>query len=156
MYNTIFLFLAILLPIGLPAQTIERQLIGSAGGYFVTAAGSLDASLGEIAVRTLYDPLVWGEGFHQTEATVTSAAPAAVTPESLRVWPNPTTGLVNVEAATPVQLAWFDATGRLLGQQATTANRSTLDFSGLPPGIYLVNVRDEDQRSLQTIRLVVH
>ncbi|MFZ2900315.1 MAG: T9SS type A sorting domain-containing protein [Saprospiraceae bacterium] len=76
-----------------------------------------------------------------------------------KVWPNPAKGVVNVELSfdpnTPYSLRVFD----LLGHEALcvilSSRQAQMDFSILPPGIYILALEDPDGKTVSAIRLVV-
>ncbi|MGK0333640.1 MAG: hypothetical protein ACI974_000456, partial [Paraglaciecola sp.] len=79
--------------------------------------------------------------------------------ESLSVYPNPTSGLLelrlNLKRATELSAEVYDLTGRKmltknLGQQLRLNEQ--LDFSSLPNGIYLLRLRAGD--AARTIRVI--
>ena len=71
---------------------------------------------------------------------------------TILIYPNPTTGLITLDGAPErtLQTRVFDPTGRLL--QTTTAR--TLDLSGLPPGVYLLDLLDAATGARQRERVV--
>ena len=75
-----------------------------------------------------------GEVHHLPGDTVAIRSAEA---SALRVFPNPTTGLVTVKGATPgTTLELLDVTGRRV--MSTAGGTTTLDLSGLKPGLYLL------------------
>lgn len=84
-------------------------------------------------------------------------------PIGVEAWPNPASGLVNISygigKGRHVKLELFDANGHCIrARQAHTVvpgiQREQLDLQGLPAGIYLVQVTD-DQGQQGTCRVVV-
>jgi hypothetical protein len=77
---------------------------------------------------------------------------------AVNVYPNPTQGLVNVQALTEpnfkVQL--LDLNGRVIIEENSTSTYNTrLDLSGLAEGIYLLNVRNQDGSKAHTAKVIV-
>ncbi len=72
---------------------------------------------------------------------------------SARIWPNPTTGTVNVEwpeAESPfIQWSLLDLTGRLVdaGRIGTAANTATVALTDVPEGSYLVQLTSGNRRA---------
>lgn len=76
-----------------------------------------------------------------TESTITTDIIEEAKPEELRVFPNPTTGLLRLEgsAATALRTVLIlDATGRLV--QESTLQNGSLDVSRLVPGNYTLQL----------------
>ncbi len=72
---------------------------------------------------------------------------------NLRVFPNPTDGLLTVETLNGRQiqeLVLFDGLGR---QVASQSNRNQLSMQALPKGVYLLRVKTEDGR-LAAVRVI--
>ena len=65
----------------------------------------------------------------------------------LNVYPNPTTGIVNIEAEGIENVEVMDMTGRTV----MTANGSTVDMSALNNGVYMLRVNTVNGSSLQKI-----
>ena len=65
----------------------------------------------------------------------------------LNVYPNPTTGIVNIDAEDVVNVEVMDMTGRTV----ITANGSTVDMSALNNGVYMLRVNTVNGSSLQKI-----
>ncbi len=79
--------------------------------------------------------------FASRRSTVTATQPAAAV-LALRVYPNPATAQLSVEAAQPVRLALLDLTGRLVRAETPDAARThQLSVADLPAGLYLVRAR---------------
>ena len=65
--------------------------------------------------------------------------------------PNPTSGLVRIEGATATEVRVYNAIGQLL---KTAQNTNEVNLRGLPQGMYLLRITDEDGASA-TKKLVV-
>lgn len=76
------------------------------------------------------------------EIKASSADEAHLGSAYLRVWPNPSTGLVRFPWADGQQrtLRVSDATGRAVRTLALTGNEA--DLSGLPGGVYVLQVQE--------------
>jgi hypothetical protein len=64
--------------------------------------------------------------------------------DKVRLYPNPASGLVQIEhTAACKSLKIYDATGRLVQQQNLQGTHSTLDITAFSPGVYIVLLIDE-------------
>jgi len=63
------------------------------------------------------------------------------------IYPNPTTGVLNISAEnlSQIQMEILNLSGKVVLNYMTTPN--TVDISGLPSGIYLVRLIDENGQS---------
>lgn len=134
----------------LPAQTMERQVIGAAGNFVQTPAGALHFTVGEtmIAPRAAGN-LYWGEGFQQiwVAPLVSTDNPEAAPAISLTVYPNPAAQYVNLETdAANLQAQLFDLAGRPVTGVVPVSGVTRFDLSGLPAGLYLLRAFDENGR----------
>jgi len=72
--------------------------------------------------------------------------------EGFFVYPNPTTGLFNLQHANTMnQVRVSDAMGKVVSVDYPASNRWTLDLSNLPLGIYSVEVRSGDRSETQKV-----
>jgi hypothetical protein len=92
----------------------------------------------------------------------TEFAPVSITepPQSfeptLRLVPNPVSGMVTISTTVEMQqLNIFDITGRLVGSQSPAGNQVVFDTGVLPKGVYLVQalLKDGGQRTGKLIKI---
>lgn len=93
-----------------------------------------------------------------------SLNPADRTESKLKIslFPNPTSGLVNVSFTTTepalqrdAELLVFDAAGRLVLRQKEMLPQTTLDLGAFDPGVYQVVLKNRDQEKVLGIQRVV-
>jgi hypothetical protein len=77
--------------------------------------------------------------------------------ELVKVYPNPTSEILNVLANGLVkgQVALFDLTGKLLMQTELDYGAAILNVKKLTPGIYLVIIYAEDNEEVEAVKIVV-
>ena len=81
-------------------------------------------------------------------------AKASVSKSNLQVeiYPNPTSGIVNVNFATAgYELVLFDMNGKLLKQQTANEQNTILNISQFPSGIYFLTVKSGDKVYTQKV-----
>jgi hypothetical protein len=71
--------------------------------------------------------------------------------EGITLSPNPTSGLVRIEGATATEVRVYNTLGQLL---KTAQNTNEVNLRGLPQGMYLLRITDEDG-AVATKKLVV-
>ena len=64
---------------------------------------------------------------------------------ALRVYPNPTTGIVTVSGTAVTEVQLFDAYGKLLGRWPADGETMQLDLSRHAAGIYFVKIFNHDE-----------
>jgi hypothetical protein len=71
--------------------------------------------------------------------------------EDVKIFPNPTTGIVNINGCEYCKVEVFDLLGKLMHRQVKLNN--PVDFSFLPDGVYLMKISDE--KRLLTIGKII-
>ena len=77
-----------------------------------------------------------------TTAGCITAIGEAPTASALSVWPVPADDVLHFNGRTPGILEIFDAQGRLVSSSIELRNSGELAVGHLPPGLYLVLLRD--------------
>ena len=73
---------------------------------------------------------------------------------SFAVFPNPSTGNFYVEGSGKYSIRIFDSTGRLIISKEMLENRSLVDISNQPTGIYILQIMANAE--MRTIKVVKH
>jgi len=112
-------------------------------GYSLSSAEINPA--GDPANYFYWTQSVMKDGNPFADNTITDTeTPVSYQEGSLIVFPNPTTGLISIrliteEVTNRIDLMLFDLTGKQI-KHITTGNPGMLDMSGLPAGLYILNV----------------
>ena len=102
-------------------------------------------------VGILQESLQWMRDLFCGISTSTLEATPSITP---RLFPNPTTGMLNLEGlSTPSTFEMRDMLGRLVGSGTSSSQTETIDLASVPDGIYLLHVTGKGQ--LWTERIVL-
>lgn len=146
----------------LSAQTIERSVIGSAGGVGSFAGGEVSFTVGEAVTATVSaGSFLLTQGFQQPSAN-TNVSSEKLIEVSWQAYPNPTKDQVEIKLTSDrkavLQASVFDLAGRNTGiatQQAQLPGQVILrfDLSAQPNGVYLVRLMDEAGKEAQAIRV---
>ena len=128
------------------SQTIDRQVISPAGENYETANGSLVFTMGELTVETFKRDVQLTQGFHQEWAVITSIPSATADQLEVKVYPNPTIGILNIESESEVQLFLYDLSGKLKIKTSQPLGSGQIDLSDFPAGIYVLEVSDKTGR----------
>jgi len=155
---------------GLSAQSLDRAVLGAAGGENRAGAVQLQWTLGETAIQTHYtDEGLLTEGFHQPELRVESPEQQAL-PESFRseqaspgleltAFPNPTPDQLQVRLSSTRegegQLELRSATGQRLWAEPIRlrADHQQLPMANYAAGTYYLSLRDATGRLLQILKV---
>jgi Secretion system C-terminal sorting domain len=121
--------------------------------------GTLDWSIGETLVAA-FNPGVASQltqGFHQVFISI--ATPIDETLENagflVKIFPNPTTGWVNIEAENAVRTRVFDISGKEMMAATGFSQNPTLDLSQLSSGLFFLEILAEGQFSARVFKLEV-
>ncbi|WNJ17000.1 T9SS type A sorting domain-containing protein [Pontibacter sp. G13] len=144
----------------LRAQSIERQVIGSAGMLATGANLAMSMTIGEPMTLTwAAGNIQLTQGFQQPEASNGTRIYADLG-ISVRVFPNPSTGKFKVEFDDPQSETWrlkvFDLAGRSLHMAPTwdlNMQSGEIDLSGHADGLYLLKIENALGQLLATIKL---
>ena len=71
--------------------------------------------------------------------------------ENIITFPNPSTGIINVDMENATEVVVFDQSGRFLMKEKLNAGRGMLDLSGLPNGTYFLKFKMADGIQLQKV-----
>jgi len=150
-----------MLPLVVSGQSLDRQVIGSAGDY--TSAGNVQLSwtVGEVAITTASSGnLVITQGFQQPDGLVIGIE-SPISGLSINLFPNPTQDIVvlklNSKEAQELQLQWYDMLGQLVGDMQTASVHGEysreFDLSHFAPGTYFLVMRDKQSRFIESIKI---
>ena len=152
MKNLINYLLLILLPLSLSAQNPELspEVVASAGDSFSSNNLLIEWTLGEIMTESFEGGLIWNQGFQQPIGNITSIDNPFSNLGPIKVYPNPASNslFIEKEKAGKLRLSVRDIQGRILLEKLSVQLTDQVNISALPPGIYILSMRDENQASL--------
>jgi hypothetical protein len=128
------------------SQTIEREIISTAGGYTTTPDIIISFTLGDLAVLSLEkDKYMINQGFEKGSDYLISGWEEELTRNLFSVFPNPTDGIFqvtsNVRSAAPVYLELYTAVGeKVIERNLIPGDPVHIDFRHFPDGIYLLKI----------------
>lgn len=140
--------------LNLNAQSIEKQVIGSAGNINTSGSITLSATLGELCVETITGSFVLSQGYHQGIEDITIDLKEIDIKLDYTLYPNPSTDFVcldlNASENVRASINIYNATGKNVSDIKKIAGMKTktiFDISSLPNGIYYVNIVFENKES---------
>ncbi|MFN8321901.1 MAG: T9SS type A sorting domain-containing protein [Chitinophagales bacterium] len=144
------------------AQSIERQVIGSSGGYSVQTNISASYTVGETVIQTAAaGTILLTQGFQQPD-NQTVGIVDVVNNIQISAYPNPTTDKViveiNAEAESQFSFQVFNALGQLVLlptslQQTGRVAVHQFDFSLLSPASYFIAINSNHLHFTKTIQI---
>lgn len=159
----IILIIMALAPVFLFAQTVERQVIGSAGGSSSSSGLKVTNTVGEvITVTGTSATLILTQGFQQPAAGSLGIEDIE-TGLSVNAYPNPAKGIVTLELDAPnaleIDIRVLDFNGTLISQPVQKqkvfgSSSYEIDLSGLAAGNYYLVLKNSKGNLNQTIKIV--
>jgi hypothetical protein len=135
----------------LSAQTMPRTVVSSSGEYLDNLLfGTLNFTVGEVAVNRYQGAMDLAEGFHRVYYDLVVSNEEVLPADwSVLVYPNPTTEYLKVEFSKQedrVNAQLYSSTGQLILQQSDISYETELDLQALPAGTYWLRLIDETGR----------
>lgn len=153
------LFVLLANPFWCAAQSMVLEVIGSSGGTAASGGFSLSWTVGETNIASANQGDAYlGAGFQQARqrSTTVGVFQQFEPTVELTAYPNPAGDFLIVESNTPeLTLRLYDLWGRQVLADAQLNGVEQLDLTGLPAGMYLLQVLDQQQR-LASVAKVQH
>lgn len=151
-------FIQILLLINLPLFAVSQQLISSAGSSGAGTGVHLSWSVGEPVISTFASAnVILTQGFHQGKLTVTGIDPVEVPGLTLKVYPNPAVGRLNVDVSPltgDLHLNLHSGDGKLIHWQPVDNASEVVNLEPFAPGLYLLKISRKEGAVLQTFKIL--
>lgn len=162
MKKTLLLITALLLTQLLYSQSIERYVIGAAGGSYNDGTTYLDYTAGEVMVTTLNNVSNFlTQGFQQPFTNSTVAVEEVTEQATLfSIFPNPVVNDLTLtysgEEATSIRMSLMNALGQLLSDRTVEivpGENILIDFSAYATGNYYLRLQGNGSAT-RTFRLI--
>lgn len=151
------------------AQSIQRNVIASAGNTATSGNVTLSSTVGETFTNKLSSANnIITQGFQQgniivarlSEGESENFANKSLLDQTgeiaLKIFPNPTTDFVNItsESAEQINFMVLDASGKLIQQLQHTAQQTQIDFTKLNTGTYFIVAQSVNGNSRNTYKVI--
>lgn len=138
-------------------QTLNTQIIASAGDEFKNSDLSVDWTLGETITETLSSSTITlTQGFNQTKLIITDIKPSIELSFLIQAYPNPTSDFIylKTEGIENRKLVYilYDAKGSILLQQSVKSSIEMVDLHSADSGLFFLQVI-EDKKMLKTFKI---
>lgn len=145
------------------AQSLERQVIASTGGYSEANGVSLSFTVGEPVIETAVSgSIVLTQGFQQPDDITTGINDKPSVTVNYTVFPNPTANSIQIDLQSDknveVELALYD----IQGQRISMFDKSTriegtaheeMDLSSLAAAQYILVLSDTEGKPLKNFKV---
>jgi hypothetical protein len=151
--SIILLFLCFALGIESYSQSLSQQVIASSG----SSQSTQQWTVGELVVTTFTNAnYTLTQGFHQSNIKVTAIETLMSTSISFKVFPNPTSDFVTIQADKDLpdaQIELYNIKGELICKKLLNIN-SQIDFTVLSSGTYLLKIVSAMNKINSTYKIV--
>ncbi len=150
--KNILVIIVFLLPLAVFSQTLDRQVIGSAGAYAEAGNISMSYTVGEAVVATgTSGTIVLTQGFQQPDNMMVGIE-SIESGISINAYPNPTSGeiILDFTVVNPAEftIEIFDVSGKLMMNPETlkveNSTKHQMDFSEFSSGNYFIVMKNQD------------
>jgi hypothetical protein len=151
---------ALLVTHALNAQTIERQVVSSGGGYNSASGVSISSTVGDLVINTsTVGSFTLTQGFQQSTLPSTGVD-MVKTDVKYQLYPNPASNEISLslQSTNKVTLSFLilDVSGKLiyrLNNESSNGNayQHTFNVSGYAAGNYFMKIVDLQGSNVQTI-----
>ncbi len=142
------------------SQEVSSQVLGAGGNTYQIGDLTLSATVGETIIGTgEQKDLILYQGFQQTfQTTVTSLSNKPLQLE-VNAFPNPTTDRLTVtidqQNTHKLKVILLDVNGRKTALKKSLSQEFTLDLSPYAAGFYLLQIIDDSQSVLHTLKIQI-
>lgn len=130
------------------AQSTTPEVVSNGGEYYENSSGSLSWTLGEPMIETLSDGTnTLTQGFQQNSYTITRISEIKDTDIIIRVYPNPTSDIINIEGINIEKgsIELFDMSGRLVLTEDIKENKHQINIQDKSVTYYIMKVYNKDK-----------
>ena len=140
---------------GLHAQESANASSGDATG----SGGAVAYSVGQVVYTTNTDASgTVSQGVQQAYEILTVGINETKLNISLSVFPNPTTDNLTLQVSnfelSTLNFQLYDMQGKLLTNGQVTAQQTQINTSSLPPATYFINVVNQENKKVQSFKII--
>lgn len=140
----------------LKAQSLEKQVIGSAGSTSTAGGFVLSATVGELAVETKTGSFALTEGYHQAFVAESVAIKNISIDVDYSLYPNPSSDFIiitlDISENISGKMKIINTLGKIVVENenfAGTEIENKFDISHLTNGVYFLNIAFENKETKQ-------
>lgn len=151
--------LLFLLSRGSPAfsqPTVSPSVVASVGSDTLIGNTNLSYTVGESVIQTLAvgSTNIVSQGFQQPNYDIVVSIVDGELPDDIRIFPNPTTGMVMVQVGNQHFTATvYDLNGKMVVQAQQISSSTPIDLSGIAAGKYLLHLRGQTSYKFSIIKI---
>ena len=140
------------------AQSIDKQVVATAGNTSSNASHKLTTTIGEPIVGLKSTTVSISQGFLAGAATnETLSIETLIDSPTVKIFPNPVTDSVHISMPNnteQVTTTIYDITGKLITEQTTNSELQTLNVSAFNKGVYMIQLQFKDSNKIKTFKII--
>ena len=153
------IFLIMLTFCTVSAQTIDRQVITTAGNTISNDSHILTFTIGEPIVGKIQNnATIINQGFlAAANSDSTLSVDDQLLDTTIKVYPNPVTENLSIDlkdTGGEAKVTIYTMTGQLVKSKKLKAQNNSLNISQLKNGLYLVNLIFTDHKTIKTFKII--
>lgn len=140
----IFFFLLLGMPVTLLAQSIERDVVASAGGVLTTTNIQISHTVGEAVVGTMStSSTILTQGFQQPSGGSTDVSQVDAA-SVFKVYPNPASDVIKVKSSELIKrIDLISVSGQTVLSKQIASKRAVMDIQVIPSGLYFLKIDNQ-------------
>jgi len=140
-------------------NSFSQQVIATAGSSGIGTGIQLSWTIGEPVTSTAHSSDFYlTQGFHQSKLVITAIDPIPPAGFELEVYPNPTSGEVNVKLIkgniSKLRFFLYTSQGEQILQQKFSSQVEQINMQRLAPGYYMLKIASSTDVPMQTFKIV--
>lgn len=137
------------------AQSLDQQVISSAGSFAERANGSLSTTIGEPFIHTFSRSNgILTQGFQQPQFVVTDVSVVARIDIKINVYPNPTTDIIHIQSTEKdLEYRVLDFSGRQIESGLLRENHNVVSLYSMANGVFFLEIFSDTQHKLKTYKI---
>jgi len=140
-------------------QSLDREVIASAGKSSQNLNFQLNWTLGEVATNTISsEAYILSQGFHQPHVLSSSIGINEFPGLSVRIYPNPVINIITINLSSCGEgkriIELIDMSGRVRFYEETNAQETEINLLGFEKGLFILRIHDSNGKYLDSFKIV--
>ncbi len=136
-----------------------QESVNASGGDAIGSGGTVAYSVGQVVYTTNSDATgTVSQGVQQAYQILTTGIKETEMNISLSVFPNPTADNLTLQIRDynneKLSYQLYDMQGKLLNNRQVTAQQTQINTSSLPPATYFINVVNQENKKVQSFKII--
>lgn len=128
------------------AQSLQRTVVSTAGGFNAASIMSLEYTIGEVVVGDVKTSSVrLNQGYNQVVVDSQAVSVSSLKSSTeIMIFPNPASTTLSVQTKVELNVVIIDMTGKIVGEsKLLESGLNEISVSHLAAGVYYLQIKDE-------------